>query len=48
MPNMTPLTPPTTAPADRLALSESRVRAAGVETAVACPGPCCICFADDD
>jgi hypothetical protein len=33
MPNMTPPTPPTTAPADRLDLTEANMRTAGVEAA---------------
>jgi hypothetical protein len=48
MPNMTPLTPPTTAPADRLDLTEASVRTEAVQTP-AIYTPCIpACFAGDE
>jgi hypothetical protein len=46
MPDMTPLTPPTTAPADRLDVTESSVRAAGVEALTI--SHYSTCFSDND
>jgi hypothetical protein len=50
MPNMTPPTPPTAAPADRLDLTEASVRTAGVKAAIIHleSGYACSCFAGND
>jgi hypothetical protein len=47
MPNITPVTPVTAAPADRLDLTETGARSSGASISVL-GQYCCGCFADDE